>query len=112
MSSSSSASWLTLLDDKTSEVEEKGCDLCHQVNDERTFRNALEAISKQYKDNKDIHREQSRLIPSFYTVRAFTKAVAHPIDNLTGNDLEALIWSVSIVAIEVTMSECLARSAY
>ena len=107
MSSGSSATWSSLLEDKQNEVRARigqGCRIPGTPYDDRSFRSAFEGLCKRQKEKK-VPPLEAKLLPSYGKIHALVKAVdgyASDLANRPRNDtLESLAWWISFAAIEV-----------
>lgn len=120
MSSGSSTTWSSLLEDKQTEVRGKigqGCRLPERGGtpfDDRSFRFAFEGLCKRQKEKK-VPQLEAKLLPSYEQIRRLVKAVDKydpDLANRPRNDtLEGLAWWISFAAIEVKRYLSLPNSA-
>ena len=107
MSSGSSATWSSLLEDKQAEVRATigpGCRIPGTPYDDSSFRSTFESFCKRQKEKK-VPPLEAKLFPSYGKIETLAKAVdeyASDLANRPPHDtLEGLVWWISFATIEV-----------
>ena len=100
MSGGPSTTWLSLVNDKKSELAEQGCGASARVCSEAAFRLAFEAICKKYKERLAI-RLLARLGRTYGHIIAFASAVGTAAQLEASQGLTGLLWWAKFAAIEV-----------
>ena len=108
VSSGSSATWLSLFEEKKQTVNESlgsGYGLPGAVCSGRSFRAALEGIDKKKRIHK-ASRLDAKLLPTYKSITELSNAVRYSAADLQdlppNDDLEALVWWTSFALIEVS----------
>lgn len=103
----SSASWLSLLEEKKQKVAEefgRGYEKPGAISNGRLFRTALENFGKKRGEQK-VSRLCAQLLPSYKPITELAKAVGDSAADLSGlapnHGLEGLIWWISFALIDV-----------
>lgn len=102
--SESDVRWLSLLEEKIQDIGKRGYRLLVAINDGRSFRASFEAICKRQREHRSSQLE-AILLPSYTSIIKLAQGVGKSAPDLLHSPLkctlEALIWKVSFVLIEV-----------
>ena len=109
MSSTSSNSWLALLDEMKQRLHPRPIKLVTAIGSEDAFRNAFEDFGTSHREIETT-RLLVRLSFSFENIITFGEAVAGPVPYLESGALTSFVWGVSFALIEVNSLQPLCKS--
>ena len=100
----SSASWLSLLDAKNSKLSEEGCKIDKSTRDEVSFVTAFEKLCTEKKENSPVHFIHP-LVYSCKKIHPFIEAIAPQIPGLSASALKGFVWGATYSVIEASPLE-------